>query len=74
MWSNPSHVRRTETCGEALPVEAVCGSSAVRAVRKRSEFFDGDVMNEETSSSVAPSNSLGSLTKAENCNDPDEIV
>jgi hypothetical protein len=55
-------------------VEAWCGPSAVRVVRKRSEFFDGDVMNEETSSKVAPSNSLGSLTTAENCNDPDEIV
>ena len=31
-------------------------------------------MNEETSSRVAPSSSLGNWTKAENCNEPDEIV
>ena len=31
-------------------------------------------MKEETSSSVAPSSSLGNWTKAENCNEPDEIV
>ena len=65
----------TEICGGAAPsVEAACGSSAVRVVRKRSEFFDGDVMNEETSSRVALFSSLGSWTKAENCNEPDEIV
>ena len=42
----------------------------MRTVRKRSEFFDGDVMKEETSRRVAPSSSLGNWTKAENCNEP----
>jgi hypothetical protein len=43
-------------------------------VRKRNEFLDGDVINEEISRRVAPFSSLGSWTKAENCNEPDEIV
>jgi hypothetical protein len=43
-------------------------------VRKRSEFFDGEVMKEETSSNVAPFSSLGNRTKAENWSGPDEMI
>jgi hypothetical protein len=55
-------------------VEAACGSSGFRVVRKRIEFFDGDVMSEETSSKAASFNSLGSWTKAENCKVPDAMM
>jgi hypothetical protein len=56
------------------PVPRQEGSSGVRVVRKRSEFFDGDVMKEETSNRVAPFSSLGNWTKAENCSGPDEAI
>jgi len=60
--------------GSVLIGVAADDSKGLRRERNRIDVLEGEVTSEEISRMVAPSNSLGSWTIAENSRDPAETV